>query len=61
MSLSKDSAQYLKCPHCACIFFTQADLDMHLKRFGNDSKQHVQDYKESNLKIEYGYGSSIDE
>jgi len=57
MSIPDDSAQYLKCPYCACIFFTQKDLDIHLKRFGNNPDQHIKDYKETNIKIEFGYGS----
>jgi len=57
MSVPEDTlASYLKCPYCACIFFTQADLTMHLKRFGNDNTQHIRDYKEVNTKIEFGYG-----
>ncbi|MCL2643708.1 MAG: hypothetical protein FWD52_09455 [Candidatus Bathyarchaeota archaeon] len=58
MSVSKEAplASYLKCPYCACIFFTQADLDTHIARFGSNSAQHVKDYKETNAKIEFGYG-----
>ncbi|MCL1976892.1 MAG: hypothetical protein FWG55_02110 [Candidatus Bathyarchaeota archaeon] len=56
MSTPENNLPYLKCPYCACIFFTQADLDTHLKRFGNNPTQHVNDYKDANIKIEYGYG-----
>lgn len=58
MSIPKEdtSASYLKCPYCACIFFTQADLDAHLNRFGSNPAQHVRDYKEVNAKLEFGYG-----
>ncbi|MDR2707559.1 MAG: hypothetical protein LBB87_02270 [Nitrososphaerota archaeon] len=57
MSSPENNASPLKCPYCACIFFTQADLDAHLNRFGNDPVQHAKDYKETNAKIEFGYGS----
>jgi hypothetical protein len=57
MSIPVNNASPLKCPHCACIFFTQADLDAHLKHFGDNPTQHVKDYKEINAKIEFGYGS----
>jgi uncharacterized C2H2 Zn-finger protein len=57
MSDPESNAQYLKCPYCPCIFFTQADLDTHLEHFGNNAAQHIKDYKEVNTKIEYGSGS----
>ncbi|MCL1970037.1 MAG: hypothetical protein FWF66_01010 [Candidatus Bathyarchaeota archaeon] len=57
MSSSENNVTYLKCPHCTCIFFTRADLDVHLRRFGNNPEQHANDYKDTNAKIEFGYGS----
>ncbi|MGD6934955.1 MAG: hypothetical protein ACQCN5_12190 [Candidatus Bathyarchaeia archaeon] len=56
MSSAENNQPYLKCPHCACIFFTQADLDAHLKRFGNNTAQHVEDYKKTHGRVEHGYG-----
>jgi hypothetical protein len=56
MSNAANNNQYLKCPHCACIFFTQADLDAHLKRFGNNPAMHVDEYKKVHGRIEHGYG-----
>ncbi|MCL2257857.1 MAG: hypothetical protein LBH62_01620 [Nitrososphaerota archaeon] len=50
------SVPYLKCPYCACIFCTQTDLELHLKRFGNNAEQHIKDCKDTNAKIEFGYG-----
>jgi len=57
MEIPENNDVYLKCPYCTCIFFTQTDLDTHLKAFGNDPTQHAKDYKEINAKIEFGYGS----
>ncbi len=47
---------YLKCPHCAAIFFTQADLQIHLTRFGTNKAQHEYDYKKTHGRLEHGYG-----
>jgi uncharacterized C2H2 Zn-finger protein len=57
MSIPENNASLLKCPYCACTFFTQKDLDTHITQFGNNPTQHVKDYKEVNEKIEFGYGS----
>jgi uncharacterized C2H2 Zn-finger protein len=57
MNTLENKATYFKCPHCACIFFTQPDLDAHIKQFSNNPIQHAKDYKEINAKIEFGYGS----
>ncbi|MCL2135478.1 MAG: hypothetical protein FWH37_08015 [Candidatus Bathyarchaeota archaeon] len=57
MSNPENSVQYIKCPYCTCIFFTEADLCLHIKRFGDIRDQHISDYKEVNAKIEYGYSS----
>ncbi|MCL2287748.1 MAG: hypothetical protein FWC33_00995 [Candidatus Bathyarchaeota archaeon] len=57
MSKPENNTTYIKCPYCACIFFTQTDLDIHIKKFGNNPTQHAKDYKETNAKIEYGYGN----
>jgi hypothetical protein len=48
MSSPENNASPLKCPNCACIFFTQADLDVLVNRFGNNQVQHVIDYKDTN-------------
>jgi uncharacterized C2H2 Zn-finger protein len=57
MTIPENKASYLKCPYCACIFFTQTDLDTHIKNFSDNPVQHAKDYKETNAKIEFGYGS----
>ncbi|XHH09749.1 MAG: hypothetical protein ACFCUE_03740 [Candidatus Bathyarchaeia archaeon] len=57
MNTAENNQPHLKCPHCACIFFTQADLEVHLKRFGDNPVQHVDDYKRTHARIEHGYGS----
>ncbi|MDR2203610.1 MAG: hypothetical protein LBE76_04860 [Nitrososphaerota archaeon] len=56
MTIPTGKDKYLKCPYCACIFFTQTDLESHIKQFGNNPAQHVKEHKEINTKIEYGYG-----
>ena len=52
----KNSNNYLKCPHCAAIFFTQADLEMHMARFGASKLQHEYEYKKTHGRLEHGYG-----
>jgi uncharacterized C2H2 Zn-finger protein len=54
--LTQNDNQYLKCPYCACIFFTQADLDAHMARFGNSKGQHDYEYKKTHGRLEHGYG-----
>lgn len=56
MSSSGNDNHYIKCPHCACIFFTQTDLDAHLKRYGSNQAQHLDEYKRNHARIEHGYG-----
>ena len=58
MDLPKNNATHLKCPYCPCIFFSQPDLDKHMKQFSDNPAQHIKDYKEANAKIEFGYGSN---
>lgn len=48
--------QHLKCPHCACIFFNQADLQKHIKRFGSNAVEHQENYSKTHARIEHGYG-----
>ena len=33
--MDSDSSTFFKCPYCPCMFSSQQDLDLHLKRFGN--------------------------
>jgi len=56
MDDQKNSNQHLQCPHCASIFFTQADLDVHMKRFGNNAVQHLEYYRKTHGRVEHGYG-----
>ena len=56
MDNQKNNNQYLKCPHCSCIFFNQTDLQAHLKRFGNNAAQHLENYRKTHGRIEHGYG-----
>ena len=52
----KNNNQHLKCPHCACIFFTQADLQTHMARFGASKGEHEYQYKKTHGRLEHGYG-----
>ncbi len=45
-----------KCPHCACIFLTQADLQKHIATFGAAKEQHEYAYKKTHGRLEHGYG-----
>ncbi len=56
MDNQKNSNQHLKCPHCACLFFTQADLQVHIKRFGSNAAQHLEYYRKTHGRVEHGYG-----
>ncbi|MGE5556518.1 MAG: hypothetical protein ACM3UY_09745 [Methanocella sp.] len=51
------SNPYLKCPHCACIFFSQADLQKHMAAFGQNKEQHIANYRKIHGRLEHGYGS----
>ncbi len=44
-----------KCPHCACIFLTAADLQTHLSRFGNQKGEHEYRYNKTHGRLEHGY------
>jgi Zn-finger nucleic acid-binding protein len=44
-----------KCPHCACIFLTEGDLQKHLAAFGDQKAQHEYEYKKIHGKLEHGY------
>ncbi|MCW4003493.1 MAG: hypothetical protein NWE95_06240 [Candidatus Bathyarchaeota archaeon] len=56
MEQEKNNNHYHKCPHCTCIFFTQADLQKHLARFGSNHEQHEYSYKKTHGRLEHGYG-----
>jgi uncharacterized C2H2 Zn-finger protein len=47
---------FFKCPHCPCIFLTQADLKKHLTQFGNANGNHLYSYQNAHGRIEHGYG-----
>jgi uncharacterized C2H2 Zn-finger protein len=46
-----------KCPHCACIFLIQADLQKHLSVFGTSKEQHEYTYKKTHGRLEHGYSA----
>ncbi|MGD6853367.1 MAG: hypothetical protein ACQCN6_15010 [Candidatus Bathyarchaeia archaeon] len=46
---------YYKCPHCSCIFFSQADLQKHIAAFGTNREQHELAYKKTHGRLEHGY------
>jgi hypothetical protein len=48
--------QCIKCPYCPSLFLNQADLQTHIKRFGNNPAQHLDEYKKTHGRIEHGYG-----
>ena len=45
-----------KCPHCACIFLTKADLQKHINCFGNVKEEHESNYRKTHGRLEHGYG-----
>ncbi|MCW4030671.1 MAG: hypothetical protein NWE92_13630 [Candidatus Bathyarchaeota archaeon] len=46
-----------KCPHCACIFSTRADLQSHIDAFGNSKGQHEYQYNSTHGRLEHGFSS----
>ena len=34
-----------RCSYCVCVFFTDYDLSLHLKRFGFDAQEHLEDFR----------------
>ena len=44
-----------KCPHCACIFLTDTDLQKHIAAFGTTKDQHEQKYKKTHDRLEFGF------
>ncbi len=56
MAQETNHNHHYKCPYCACIFFTQADLEKHQKHFGADKVQHEYAYKKAHGRLEHGYG-----
>jgi uncharacterized C2H2 Zn-finger protein len=46
-----------RCPHCACIFFSQADLDSHMEAFGEQKGAHDYQYKKTHGRLEHGYSN----
>ncbi len=48
--------RYLKCPHCACLFFSQVDLQKHMATFGGGKAEHDYAYKKTHGRLEHGYG-----
>jgi hypothetical protein len=53
--MTQNNNHYLKCPHCACLFFTQADLEVHMATFGGSKGQHDYEYKKTHGRLEQGY------
>ncbi|MCL5876203.1 MAG: hypothetical protein M1540_00105 [Candidatus Bathyarchaeota archaeon] len=51
----KNQNHYFKCPHCACLFFSQADLKKHTDTFGTNKEQHDYQYKKTHGRMEHGY------
>jgi hypothetical protein len=47
---------FRKCPHCNCMFLTDADLEKHMACFSDKKDQHVYRYENAHGRIERGYG-----
>jgi len=56
MEEEKNNNRYYKCLNCPCIFLTKADLEKHMKCFGDDKEQHASNYQRTHGRIEHGYG-----
>ncbi|MDR0372290.1 MAG: hypothetical protein LBI79_01820 [Nitrososphaerota archaeon] len=53
--MTEENQNPYKCPHCACVFLTQADLQKHITTFGATKEQHEYSYKKTHDRLEYGY------
>jgi uncharacterized C2H2 Zn-finger protein len=56
MGEEQNGNQHFKCPHCACVFLTQADLQKHLSCFGAEKEAHADSYKRTHGRVEHGFG-----
>jgi hypothetical protein len=56
MAEEKNSNQHFKCPHCACIFLTQADLQKHMTVFTEGKAEHEDRYRRTHGRLEHGFG-----
>ena len=56
MAEEKNNNHYIKCPHCACIFLNNADLQKHMSCFGDAKQAHEEAYRRTHGRIEHGYG-----
>ena len=54
------SGSYIRCPFCPCIFVSQSDLDLHLKRFGDYNHRDLWDCVCIILE-ENGHDAGVDE
>ncbi|MCW4001042.1 MAG: hypothetical protein NWE93_12465 [Candidatus Bathyarchaeota archaeon] len=54
--MTQNNNQYLKCPHCNCIFFSQADLERHMAAFSQAKGEHQFRYTKTHGRLEHGYG-----
>jgi uncharacterized C2H2 Zn-finger protein len=50
--------QFLKCPHCPCVFITEADLQKHLTCMGEHKEEHIDVYRRAHGRIERGFGNA---
>jgi hypothetical protein len=56
MAQQTNPNKHYKCPHCACIFLNQADLEKHMSVFGSSKEQHESNYRRTHGRMEHGYG-----
>ena len=56
MTENTNANKYYKCPHCACIFLTQADLQKHVNCFGGNKVEHEFSYRRTHGRVEHGFG-----
>ena len=57
MTQETNSNKLYKCPHCACIFLTETDLQKHISVFSDNKGQHEYNYKKTHGRLEHGYGN----
>lgn len=50
----EDNNDLYKCPHCACCFCSEADLQRHIDAYGDSKAEHIGEFKKVHGRLEHG-------
>jgi hypothetical protein len=45
--------RFFRCPFFSCGFLTKADLEKHMKAFGAEKEQHLDEFRRCHSRAEY--------